>query len=273
MRQTCVFMMAAALAATGCRKHDSGSAPAVAATNSYLEAAVKDLLGAGVPVLRLAGPGMCPGHFDMRPSQVSQLRRCRLLLRLDFQESLDARLAHLREGGLSVVEVRPPGGLGEPASYLASCRQVADALVQAGLAAGGPADARLAEITDRVGATGSRCRGRVRAARLEGTPVVASVHQEGFCGWLGLDVVSSFKAADVDSPRRFKQAATAGRDAAAKLVVANLPEGTRAARAIAERLGGRIVVFGNFPDVSAGRPSFDDLVTSNVARLLEAAGR
>ncbi|NLF33284.1 MAG: hypothetical protein GX591_20660, partial [Planctomycetes bacterium] len=118
-------------AVEGCRR--SAAPASVAATNSMLECAVRDLLGEAAPVLRLAEPGMCPGHFDIRPSQVEALRRCRLLVRLDFQQSLDRRLAGAVGDGLTIAEVRPGGGLCEPDSYLTACRQTADALVAAGL--------------------------------------------------------------------------------------------------------------------------------------------
>jgi ABC-type Zn uptake system ZnuABC Zn-binding protein ZnuA len=64
------------------------------------ECVVVELAGDGVAIMRLAEPGMCPGHFDMRPSQVESLRGCRVLLRLDFQQSLDRKLAGVSGEGL-----------------------------------------------------------------------------------------------------------------------------------------------------------------------------
>jgi len=272
MRETSFLMLAVVLAMTGCRSKDSSPASGVAATNSYLEAAVRDVLGEDRPVLRLSGPGMCPGHFDVRPSQIEALRGCRLLLRFDFQKSMDSKLAKLRGDGFSIVEVCPTGGLCEPSTYVATCRQVAQALASRDLADRSLADARLAEITRRVGRTASRCRSRISAAGLAGAPVVASRHQEAFCRWLGLEVVGSYRGADVESPKQLSQVVRAAKGAGAKLVIANLPEGTRSAETIAAHLGGAVVVFDNFPAVSAGRMSFDGLVATNVARLVEAAG-
>ena len=65
----------------------------VAVSSPYLEAAVREVLCRDVPMVRLAGPSMCPGHFDMRPSQISELARCGLLVRFDFQQALDEKLA------------------------------------------------------------------------------------------------------------------------------------------------------------------------------------
>jgi len=251
----------------GCRRQ-SDRAAAVAASNSLLECAARDLLGQSAPIMRLAEPGMCPGHFDVRPSQVAALRRCRVLLRLDFQKSLDAKLAGARDDGLRIAEVRITGGLCEPDSYLAACRQTADALVEAGLLDGAAAEHRLGRIADRMGRLAAEC--KQAAGPLRGTPVVASVHQEAFCRWLGLKVVATFRAADVESAQRLDDAIRIAKGRNVRLVVANLPEGRRAADFLADGLGGRVVVFGNFPALDDGHCRFDDLVRDNVARLLEA---
>jgi len=252
----------------GCRGR-SQTVPPVAATNSLLECAARDLLGDSAPVLRLTEPGMCPGHFDIRPSQVQQLRSCRVLLRLDFQKSLDAKLAAAKSNGLRIAEIRISGGLCESASYLQACRRTADALVEAGLLERGAADGRLIAITERIEQTAARCRRRVEA--LKGAAVVASVHQQAFCEWLGLRPVAVFTGADSAGVGQVDEAVRQGERAGAKLVIANLPEGRRLADALAERLEATVVVFGNFPAVHEGRLSFDDLLETNVQALLEAA--
>jgi zinc transport system substrate-binding protein len=254
----------------GCRK-PSQSAPPVAATNSLLECAARDILGESTPVLRLAEPGMCPGHFDIRPSQVQQLRSCRVLLRLDFQKSLDVKLAGARDDGLHVAEIRISGGLCEPKSYLEACRQTADALVAADLLTRDAADSRLAAITERIAQLADHCRQQV--AGLKDTPVVVSVHQEAFCKWLGLQPVALFTGADSAGVGQVDAAVKQGEQAGAKLVIANLPEGRRVADALAERLKAKVVVFGNFPALNNGQSSFDDLVEANIMALMEATGK
>ncbi len=257
---------ALALFVPGCRK-PADPAP-VAVTNSLLECAARDLLGPDTPVLCLAEPGMCPGHFDVRPSQVEALRRCRVLLRLDFQKSLDGRLSSATDQGLRIVEVRIAGGLAEPDSYLAACRQTADALVAAGLLERSAADARLSEIAARVRRLADACRERL--APLQDTPVLTSSHQEAFCRWLGLRVAGTFTGADSAGVGQINDAIRLGEQAGAKLVIANLPEGRRVADALAEHLGAKVVVLGNFPAAREGGPSFDELLLRNVNALAEA---
>jgi len=213
---------------------------------------------------------MCPGHFDVRPSQVRQLRSCRVLLRFDFQKSLDGRLGKLTDAGLTIREVRTPGGLCEPACYLAACRQVGQALTSAGLIHDRRAEQRLAALAERMRRCEARCRRQIARAGLEQRPVVASAHQAAFCRFLGLRVAATFRAADVASVGRIDQAVRAAEHADARLIVANLPEGRRLADALAERLQAQVVVFGNFP-TGRGAAAFEELVAANLSKLLKAA--
>ncbi len=265
-----ILVLVAGAAASGCRP-DAAEPANVAATSSYLEYAARDILGPGEPILRLAGPGMCPGHFDIRPGQIAELRRCRVLLRFDFQKSLDAKLGN-RNAGLRIAAVGlAGGGMCEPASYLNACRQVADALVSAGLLERTEANGRLKEISQRLAAMGDWVKRQIHVSRLAGLPVVASRHQEAFCRYLGLNVVATFSGSDQAGIAELDNAIRAGRRGAARLVIANLPEGRKAADTLAEKLNAGVVVFGNFPDRGAGHRIFDDLITANLKALTSAA--
>lgn len=265
-RLSCV-LLAALVAGCGPAAERDG-APLLATTTSYLEAAARDLLGGDLRVLRLAEPGTCPGHFDLRPGQVQGLRRCRALLRFDFQKSLDARLAGDGTNGPAVAEITLSSGLCVPATYLAACRQTAEHLVVLGLLARARADTRLAAIQARLEALARDATNRIAQAGLVGTPVLASAHQRDFAEWLGFKVVATFRAADMASIGEIEDAIAAGKLAQVKLVLANLPEGRRAADALAERLKARVVVWENFPALRQGRVAFDGMFKANVEALL-----
>jgi zinc transport system substrate-binding protein len=238
----------------------------VAVSSPYLEAAVREMLGPDVPMVRLAGPSMCPGHFDMRPSQIGQLARCGLLVRFDFQKSLDEKL---RTDSCRIAAIGVKGGLCVPDTFISTCRQVADHLVKANLAKQSDADARLAMLAKRMASLRQEAERQTKAARLKDAPVLASGHQADFCRWLGLNVVAEISSADDSGIRDLDEALKAGQSAGARIVVANEPEGRRSADAVAERLDARVVVFANFPEPDK-ELAFDGLVQRNLAALLGA---
>lgn len=265
----CLLLLA--LVPLGCRPSTpAANGPKLAVANTYLESAVRDLLGDGVTIVRLAEPGMCPGHFDLRPSQVTDLQSCRMLLRFEFQMSLDEKINSDGTNRPAVVVVSVPGGLCRPESYEAACRQMANAFVTDGWLSRSKADGCLQQISKRLQQRSIWAKKQVAQAGLTNAPVLASAHQKDFCGWLGLKVVAEFRPADAAQVSELDQAIVAGQSASVKLIIANLPEGRRTADALAERLGACVVVFGNFPELNNARVSFDELLQGNVAALLRA---
>ncbi len=252
------------------RREDVTQAPTIGVANSFLDAVVRELVGEDIPFISLAEPGMCPGHFDLRPSQVRDAQRCRLLFRFDFQKSLDARLSSTGDRSPTVAVVHVTGGLCEPQSFVEACQQVADALVAGELVTRSLADERLAAAAQRMGELSTWARQQIAAGGLEDVPVMTSRHQEAFCRSLGLQVVATFLAADISVPSEINDAVQEGQKSAIQYVIANLPEGRQAADALADRLAAQVVVFGNFPD-GLGSDSFDRLVRDNVTSLVKAA--
>ncbi len=265
-----LWLMVGLCALAPCACRDDTEATDVAAGNSWLAACVKDLSGTDTPVMCLAEPGSCPGHAALRPSQGRALRYSKLLLRFDFQRGLDERLAGAAENGLEIVAIKPAGGMCNPLAYLAGCRQVAQAMQQAGLLDSKQARDRLEAISTRMEDLLAASRKRVDNAGLTGQAVLASPHQKDFCQALGLKVAGTFLGADQVPISAVLENLRSGREQNVRVVIANRPEGDATARSLAQRLGVPAVVFDNFPDPGRGIPGIDQMVQANVDRLIEA---
>jgi ABC-type Zn uptake system ZnuABC Zn-binding protein ZnuA len=274
-------MILAAVVGSGCR--DSGApsgatangaantaaSPApIAVTSSYLETVIRDLLRRDVPFVRLAGPSMCPGHFDVRPGQISELASCGLLVRFDFQRSLDEKLVDRKGESLKTLPVALSGGLGVPETYLTACRQIADYFVSVDEMDRTAADDRLSKITGRMTTMTREIQQKIDATGMRGMPVVASGHQAAFCQWLGLQTVATFSGGDTASTGEIDRVVKAGEASHVRIVVANEPEGRRLADALADRFDARVVLFANFPEPGV-ETAFDNMVRRNLAALLD----
>lgn len=247
------------------------AAPAYAVTTSWLECCLRDLLGPETAVLRIAPPGTCPGHFDVSPGIVAGLRKSRMLFLFDFQKSLGARMDSLGREKPELVAIPAPEGLCVPSSYRAGCRAVGDALAASDPALSPTLTAAFERIGQRLDALEIEARRRVAEAGLTGTRVVCSGHQVEFCRWLGLDPVASYSGENA-TPGRLEKLIAEGRAAQVRFVIANLQEGRQMGKALTHPLKARLVVFSNFPAMTPGHDTFDDLVLSNLDALLDAAG-
>lgn len=239
-----------------------------AVSSPYLEAAVREVSHRDMRLVRLAGPSMCPGHFDMRPSQIRELADCDLLVRFDFQKGLDKRFGAEQGDSRRTAVVAAHGGLGVPDSYVSVCRQVADHLIQAGVLTRGEAEERLKNLADRLASLRREVERKIEEGHLRDAPVLASGHQTDFCRWLGLRVVGEISSADGNGMHDMEEALKAGQSARARIVVANEPEGRQSADVFADRLQAKVVVFANFPAPDKNA-SFDDMVRGNLAALLQ----
>ena len=138
--------------------------------------------------------------------------------------------------GPRIVAVTVTGGMCEPASYLAACRQVAGALVEQERLSSAVAEERLAAVAERMDVLAEWSVGELQRAALQDQPVLCSGHQAAFCRWLGLRVVATFSVGDAAPPSEIDRAIKAGEAAGVSLIVANRPEGRQMADALAERL-------------------------------------
>jgi zinc transport system substrate-binding protein len=257
----------------GCRNKSPAEAPAeIAVTNSYLGCAVRELCGDNMEVLCLAPPGMCPGHFDISPSQVRRLCDCRVLLLFDFQEQVVQTLSRVKERGLKTALVVETGGLCVPETYLAVCRQVSDILASEYPEMTARYQQRLQEIENNLKNLRQELLGKIRHAGILSAKVLASDHQADFLNWLGLETIDTFVGSDVETVTGIDRCISKAQGQDVRFVVANKQEGTAMAKALAERLGARAVVFSNFPELIGRKGGFHELLRENVDALIRANG-
>ena len=265
------FSAACGLLGAGCgNKPGEDSAAEIAVTNSYLGCAVLGLCGNDTEVLCLAPPGMCPGHFDISPSQVEQLCDCRILLLFDFQKPVIQTLSRVKERGLKTALVEEPGGLCVPETYLAICRKVSEILSTEFPERKAQYEQRLQAIESDLKQLRRELLEKMQGADISEAKVLASNHQADFARWLDLETVATFVGSDIETVAGIEQCIRKAEGQEVRFVIANKQEGTAIAKALAEQLGAKAVVFSNFPELT-GRPSgFNELLRANVDALLRA---
>ena len=269
-----LFLLSVTASLCGCKQAaERDKQPEIAVSNSYLCSVVKDICAEQMEVMSLAPPGMCPGHFDISPSQVNQLGGCSILLLFDFQEKIGDALSRLKQRGLKIQTVECPEGLCLPETYLTIARSAADLLSQDNPDRKTQYEKCLEQIKNRLDELIAGIHKKMEESGLLDARVVASGHQAVFADWLGLDVVATFAGSDIETPGSINQCLQQAKDKDVRFVIANKQEGTVLAAALAERLDAEVVIFSNFPtgqSDTAGMPDFDGLLLENISNLLNA---
>lgn len=264
----------ASMGLMGCaKKSDDSPQPTIAVANSYLAAVVRDLGVDSSNVMTFVPPGMCPGHFDLTPSQANRLLSCSVLLVFDFQNQIASSLPRVSKSGLKVIVISPQPGLCVPDTYLSVVRQVAAALDSANTNPAADAASRLTAIENRMKALERKMQSEIDTAGIRNAPILVSKHQEVFTQWLGLNPIGTFRGSDTETPGPIQTALESAAQQPMRWVVANRQEGTELAQTLANRLSARLVVFGNFPEAThegGELPAFDSLICDNLRHLVEA---
>jgi ABC-type Zn uptake system ZnuABC Zn-binding protein ZnuA len=267
-----VFSVACGLLVAGCgKKPGEESQPEIAVTNSYLACAVRQLAGDDMEIMCLAPPGMCPGHFDISPVQVKQLCGCRILLLFDFQKQLEGTLSRLKERGLKTALVTKAGGLCVPETYLAACREISEILSSECPENKALYQQRLTVIENDLKHLRKELLEKVRQAGISSSRTLVSNNQVDFADWLGLETIATFVGSDIETVAGVEHCIKKAEGQGVRFVIANKQEGTALARALAERVGAKSVVFSNFPQLGGSASGFSTLLRDNVMALLGAA--
>ena len=257
----------------GCSGSNSRTVDArrsIAVTTSYLECAARDLAGKDFAFVRLVPPGMCPGHFDIAPGIVKSLKKSSILLRFDFQDSLDRKVRPLVGKDFPIKAIIAPEGLCVPESYRRCIQELYKEFCARFPDKKGEFDQAMDKVNRELESLEKECLTKIKEHNLEDEKVIVSGHQELFCRWLGLDVVASYSGANATSPRQLLDIIEKGRDSHVRYVIANLQEGGQEGEALATHLGAKMVTFSNFPNMTKGQESFYDLVRWNLENLIQA---
>ncbi len=245
---------------------EAPSRPTVVVTTSMLAEAVRAIpaLENRVRIVDLVPPGSCPGHFDLRAGQLGELRTAVVILYPDYQEGLAGKLGALPGLGPKLVRIPTPASPLVPPVFTRMVETVAAGLERMEPRWRGRLTTSLEPTRGRLEALGRRL--RARAAPMVGTPVAASHFQAELCGWLGLHVVAELPRNGDAAPGHLAEVL----DPRVRLVVANLQEGTAAAKTVGERLGVPVVVLSAFPGAPGYGEGYGHLLETNLDLLVKA---
>ena len=252
----------------------SPSPGGVIAGTSLIAEIAQDLAGGKLEVQNLIPPGMCPGHYDMKPSDVEALANSKALLIHSWQQE-KANITGLIEAADNsdlIVKVIVAEG-----NWMAPPVQ-AEAVQATALALGeiDPQNSALYQqkAEDRLGAIqakGEEAKDRLQEAGVAGVKVVCDEMQAGFVKWAGFDLVATYGRPEGLSVADIEQLVVQAREAGVTLVIDNLQSGgTANSETIARDIGAAQVTISNFPGGFEGTETWEKTLDNNVDLLLEA---
>ena len=195
----------------------------------------------------LLPPNQCPGHYDIKLSDIEKTRRAALLVSFRGMPFMKKAAS----GGAPQLLVDAGGrNWMRPDVYVEGLGHLAGEL-----GARFPQDreaigARRKEAERRVNAVAAALLKKIRRAGIAGRAVIASSMQKEPLEWMGFSIAGEYGRPEAMSAREVVRLVETGRRRQAVAVVDNLQSGPDTGRAIAETLGVAHVVLTNFPSES-----------------------
>lgn len=253
------------VAVLGCAQPKTKRIPIVAST-TLISAIIQAVGGNRFAVTTIAPAGLCPGQFDLKPSDITAANQAKLLLNHGWEgwfprlekamwTAAPRRVTLSTKGNWMIPDVQKRAAAEITALLTELDSTRADTYRLAG--------ERYQVRVDTVAAT-------ARAALAGKTlpTVIAAEQQSPFVAWLGFRVVATYGRAEDFTAQEMTRLARVAIDSGVRLIVDNLQSGPDAGKPLAEALKVKHVTLTNFPLQGSYRQSLLDNVAA-LARAIE----
>ena len=246
----------------------------IMAGSSLIGNIIQDVAGDKMETRTLIPPGLCPGHYDVKPSDIEALANSKALFIHDYQQyfqNINGAVEAAENPDLIITVLNVTGNWMVPAVQAEAVGKIAQALGELDPENAAYYQERAAEREQAILAYGEDVKNELQEAGVDGVKVLCAEMQQGFVRWAGFDVVATFGRPEDLNPADVAQLITDAKDAGVALVIDNLQSGSATLGATMEQdIEAIPVTISNFPGGLENTETWEKAIDKNVALLLEA---
>jgi zinc transport system substrate-binding protein len=248
--------------------------PDIMTGSSLIANIIQDVADGKLETRTLIPPGVCPGHYDIKTSDIEALANCRALFIHDYQQNFQniAGAIEAAENPVSIImAINVTGNWMVPAVQAEAVDKIAQDLGYIDLENAAYYQERAAERAQVILAYGEDVKERLLEAGVEGVKVICADMQQGFVQWAGFDVVATYGRPEDLTPAQVGELIVEAREAGVALVIDNLQSGSATLGAAMEPdIEAVPVTISNFPGGLENTETWEKAIDKNVDLLLEA---
>jgi zinc transport system substrate-binding protein len=258
------FATALALTLAGCAS--KATKPRVVASTTLISSIVEAVAPGRFAVTTIAPAGLCPGHFDLKPSDVTAANYAKLVLNHGWEAWYPALEKAIVPPGPRRVTLATEGNWMIPEIQKQAAKEIAALLAELDTAR---ADTyRLAATRYRSEVDSTSAAVRALLAGKELPAIIVAEQQAPFLRWFGFHVVATYGRAEDFTAQELTRLARIATDSSIGLIVDNLQSGPDAGKPLAEGLKVKHVTLTNFPLHGSYRQALLDNATA-LAQAIE----
>ena len=272
---TVILVLLINLFSGGCSPAETSNLKVVTST-ALIAQIVERVGGDMVDVVNIIPPAQCPGHFDVKASDIQELADASIFLVHGWQGEMFTQelIASADNPDLNVVSLDIPSN---PQSnwMTPSVQQAAVDKVEAALSAVDPDHgATYQELAEKykveVEAKGVEIETRLAGENLDEVNVMCNEQIAGLVQWMGLNIVATYGRPDSLTPQAVMELVDTAREEGVVLFIDNLQSGADAAAQMAEELGCKRITLTNFPGGFDGTETWEKAIDHDVELVLGA---
>ncbi len=258
----------------GCRSEETEELKVVTST-SIIASIVERVGGDKVNVVNIIPPAQCPGHFDVKPSDIQKLADADLFLLHGWQGEMFSNelIASANNPELAVFRIDVKGNWMTPPVQIEAIDRITGILSQIDADNAAAYQKAAIELAARVEAKGVEIKTKLDKANLSSINVMCADQQAGFIQWAGFNIVATFGEPASLTPQVVKELVDKGRAGKVTLIIDNLQSGQDAGAGIAEELGIKRMTLSNFPGGFENTETWEQAIDYNVELLLQVISK
>ena len=242
--------------------------------SSLITNIIQDVAEGKVEPRTLIPPGVCPGHYDVKPSDIVALANSTAFLIHNYQqnyENITGAIDSAENPDLIIMAINVTGNWMTPPVQAEAVGKIAQALGEIDPENAAYYQEKAAERAQVILAKGEEVEDRLLEAGVEQVKVICADMQEGFVKWAGFDVVATYGRPEDLTPAEMKELIDTAKEAGVALVIDNLQSGTATLGAAMEQdIEAISVTISNFPGGFENTETWEKAIDKNVDLLLEA---
>ncbi len=219
----------------------------------------------------LIRPGDCPGHHDVKPSDIRALSDSRALIIHNYQQNyayVDKLVQSADNPDLAVIVIDIMGNWMAPPVQAEAVNKITQTLGEIDPENEAYYEEKAAQRVQAIVETGEEVQQRLADMEAEGVKVICGVMQAGFLNWAGFDIVATYGPEEFGTGEKSELVAKA-REARVALVIDNLQSGEQG-KSLAEDIGAVHVTLSNFPGGFPNTETWEKALDRNLDLLEEA---
>lgn len=254
--------------------HDAQPSVDIVAGSSLIGNIVQDVAGGELVTRTLIPPGVCPGHYDVQPSDIVALSNCAALFIHDYQQyftNINDAVAAADNPSLNVTVIDVTGNWMIPAVQAEAVGSITQTLEKMDPENTAYYQQRAAARQQAILTYGEQVENTLQQTGVDGVKVICADMQADFVSWAGFDVVATFGRPEDLTPAAEAQLVDEANQAGAVLIIDNLQSGSKTlGPAIEQDIEAIPVTISNFPGGLANTETWEKAIDENVNLLLGA---